>query len=219
MTPSQRGQAMVEMALGVAIFLIAVMAAAQVGLSALAEEGAQSAMLDAARVASAALVPGNPVVRLQEGGQAGFAALSTTRLGMSSPAPCSLASGTCGVGPECQRYHGSVPVAGSDLPCRDVPLTSTAGRYGPAIGELDGPLNPACRRGDCFGVATNMGPCRQPSSRAVVRICLAYTSWPPRSVDVWVSGALRTLLPWPGGAAVNRQTISYRIRLQVEGLV
>lgn len=219
MNSGQRGQAMVELALGVAIFLMAVLGAVQLSLSALADEGAQSAMLDAARVASAALLPGSPVVRLQDGAEAGAAALALTRLGMSSPERCSSATAGCGVGVHCQRYRGRLPVAGSQLRCADVSLTSGAGVFGPIVQDLDGPQDPACRHRSCFGVARSMAPCRHPSLDAVIHICLAYTSWPPRSVDVWVSGTLRTVIPWPGGTAPDRLNVSYRIRVQVEGLV
>ena len=210
------GQAMVEMAIGTGIFLLAVLGAAQLGVSALSQEGVQSAALTGARAASAALVAGDPLQRLQEGQAAALASLASTRLGMDQLLPCPGGSAfACGVGSDCVRYLHGGAVAGTEEPCA---VANSANGYGPVPRDLDGSQNPACGEGDCFGASLSMRPCAQPGLPGRLRVCLAYTSWPPRAVDIWITGTVRTLLPWFSGAGLDLQTVSSRLRLQVEGL-
>lgn len=210
------GQAMVEMAIGTAIFLLAVLGAAQLGVSALSQEGIQSAALGGARVASAALVAGDPRQRLQEGQAAALASLGSTRLGMDEPLPCPGGKALgCGVGLECVLYLRGRAVAGTEEPCG---AANAASGYGPVPRDLDGPQNPLCKAPGCFGAALSMRPCAQLGPPGRLSVCLAYTSWPPRAVDIWITGTVRTLLPWFSRAGVDLQAVSSRLRLQVEGL-
>ncbi len=213
---SQGGQAMVEMAVGVGIFLLAALGSVQLGLSALALEGIQSAALVGARAASASLVVGDPLLRLQQGQEAALTALATTRLGLTTLDACSGSQrGGCGIGATCQLYRGGSAVAGTERPCLDV--NSESG-YGPVRQDLDGPQNPACGRGRCFGVSEAMSACRNAGAPGRLRVCAAYTSWPPRAVDIWISGSLRTLLPWISRAGPDLEPVSSQLRLQVEAL-
>ncbi len=210
------GQAMVEMAIGTGIFLLAVLGAAQLGVSALSQEGIQSAALSGARAASAAVVAGDPLQRLQEGQSAALASLATTRLGMDELLPCPGGSAFgCGVGVDCVLYLHGRAVAGTEEPCG---VANSASGYGPAPRDLDGSQNPACSDEDCFGAALSMRPCAHPGPPGRLMVCIAYTSWPPRAVDIWITGTVRTLLPWFSGAGLDLQTVSSRLRLQVEGL-
>ncbi len=210
------GQAMVEMAIGTGIFLLAVLGAAQLGVSALSQEGIQSAALSGARAASAALLAGDPLQRLQEGQSAALASLATTRLGMDELLPCpgGAASG-CGVGVDCVLYLAGRAVAGTQEPCG---AANSALGFGPAPRDLDGSQNPDCGSPGCFGASLSMRPCAQPGPPGRLRVCVAYTSWPPRAVDVWITGTVRTLLPWFSKAGIDLQAVSARLRLQVEGL-
>ncbi len=210
------GQAMVEMAIGSGIFLLAVLGAAQLGVSALSQEGIQSATLSGARAASAALVAGDPLQRLQEGQSAALASLASTRLGMDELLPCPGGGATgCGIGADCVLYRDGSPIAGTAEPCG---VANSALGFGPAPRDLDGPQNPACRSSGCFGASLSMRSCAQPGPPGRLRVCVAYTSWPPRAVDVWITGTMRTLLPWFSGAGLDLQKVSARLRLQVEGL-
>ncbi|MGC8473275.1 MAG: TadE family protein [Candidatus Dormibacteria bacterium] len=210
------GQAMVEMAIGTGIFLLAVLGAAQLGVSALSQEGIQSAALSGARAASAALVAGDPLQRLQEGQSAALASLASTRLGMDELLPCPGGSAVgCGVGLDCVLYLHGRAVAGTEEPCG---VANSAQGYGPAPRDLDGSQNPACSNRGCFGASLSMRPCAQPGPPGRLRVCVAYTSWPPRAVDIWITGTMHTLLPWFSGAGLDLQTVSSRLRLQVEGL-
>jgi hypothetical protein len=210
------GQAMVEMALGTGIFLLAVLGAAQLGVSALSQEGIQSAALSGARTASAALVAGDPLQRLQEGQSAALASLDSTRLGMDELQACPGGSASgCGVGVDCVLYLGGRAVAGTEEPCS---VANSALGFGPTPRDLDGSQNPACSFPGCFGASLAMRSCARPDPPGRLRVCVAYTSWPPRAVDIWITGTVRTLLPWPSGAGLDLQTVSTRLRLQVEGL-
>ncbi len=210
------GQAMVEMAIGTGIFLLAVLGAAQLGVSALSQEGIQSAALSGARAASAALVAGDPLQRLQEGQSAALASLNSTRLGMDELQPCPGASTSgCGVGVDCVLYLNGREVAGTEEPCG---VANSALGFGPVPRDLDGSQNPACNSPGCFGASLAMRACARPGPPGRLRVCVAYTSWPPRAVDIWITGTVRTLLPWSSGAGLDLQAVSTRLRLQVEGL-
>jgi hypothetical protein len=207
---------MVEMAIGTGIFLLAVLGAAQLGISALSQEGIQSAALSGARAASAALLGGDPLQRLEEGQSASLASLASTRLGMDQLLACPGGSASgCGVGVECVLYRGGRAVPGTQEPCT---LANSAQGFGPVPGDLDGPLNIGCSTPGCFGASSAMHACARPGPPGHLQVCLAYTSWPPRAVDVWITGTVRTLLPWFSKAGVDLQTVSARLRLQVEGL-
>lgn len=210
------GQAMVEMAIGTGIFLLAALGAAQLGVSALSQEGIQSAALSGARAASAALVAGDPLQRLQEGQSAAVASLNSTRLGMDELQPCPGGSTSgCGVGVDCVLYLNGREVAGTEEPCG---VANSALGFGPVPRDLDGSQNPACNSPGCFGASLAMRACARPGPPGRLRVCVAYTSWPPRAVDIWITGTVRTLLPWSSGAGLDLQAVSTRLRLQVEGL-
>lgn len=214
--PRHSGQAMVEMAIGTGVFLLAVLGVAQLGVSALSQEGIQSAALAGARVASAALMVGNPLQRLQEGQSAALVALTSTRLGMYELTACpGGATSGCGLGRTCQLYIRGRPVAGTARPCASA---DAAQGYGPVPQDLDGTTNPACGTPGCFGASASLRACADRGSPGHLRVCLAYTSWPPRAVDIWITGSVRTLIPWASGSGIDLLPVSTRLRLQVEGL-
>jgi len=207
---------MVELAIGVAIFLLAALGAVQLGLSALAQEGVQTAALTGARVASAGPLPGDPLQRLAAGRSAAITALAADSMSLAGVILCAPgSSGPCGVGSLCVAYRGTRPEAGTALPCAEVGSNSGE-RYGPTPGELDGPQNSSCLAGACFGVAQTMAACAAAPVAGELRVCLAYTSWPPLAVDIWITGGLRTITPWLSSAGLDVEPIDVRLRLQVE---
>ncbi len=214
---AERGQSMVELAIGVAIFLLATLGAVQLGLLALAEEGVQSATLAGARVASGSPASTDPTLSLEQGALAVRAALAGEVAGMASAALCPSSGASCWNALECVRYQSGVPEPGTQEPCAAV--RSDAGglySYGPLPTDLDGPQNPRCGHGDCFGVAATMAPCAAAAAAGRLSICVAFTSWPPRAVDVWVSGGLRSIVPWVGSAGPGTIPVASRLRLAVE---
>ncbi len=212
----QSGQSMVELALGVAIFLLAALGAVQLGLIALAEEGIQTATLAGARIATATPSQPNPGDILELGADAALASLAGTELGMATASLCSTNGRIrCWTGMECVRYSGSSPVPGTELPCSAL-SPAAGGSFGPIPAYLDGVQNPRCHGGSCFGVARSMAGCSRPSTPGRLRVCVAYTSWPPRAVDFWISGGLRPIIPWLGGAGSGDFPIGSQLRLQVE---
>ena len=212
----QSGQAMVEMAIGVTMFLVAAFGAVQLGLSALADEGIQSAALAGARVASEAPQPGNPLARLSAGRSAALSALGQVELGLAQSRSCSGAS-PCGFRGECVLYQGKRPLTGTEFPCDQVGSRADSSlQYGPSPTDLDGQQNPACSQRDCFGVAAPMSECASPVAPGRLTVCLAYTSWPATAVDVWITGGLRTIVPWLSSAGADVDPIDVKLRLQVE---
>ncbi len=212
----QSGQAMVELAIGVAIFLLATLGAVQLGLSALAQEGLQSAALTGARIASAGPLPGDPMQRLSAGRAAAIAAIAADSMGLAEVAGClSGSSDGCGVGTTCVAYHNGISQPGTDLPCAQVSGKSGE-TYGPAPYELDGRQNPGCPSGPCFGASRAMAACATAAAPGRLRVCVAYTSWPPLAVDIWITGGLRTITPWLSSTGLDVEPVSVRLRLQVE---
>ncbi|MGH7639912.1 MAG: hypothetical protein ACREN7_07880 [Candidatus Dormibacteria bacterium] len=214
----QRGQAMVELALGVGLFLVASLGAAQLGIAALSAEGAQSAALVGDRTASAAPVPGDPLARLEDGQAAAALALRGSDLDLGSLVVCPLdapAAG-CGLPARCATYRAGLPPAGTGEACPD--RYSDAPGMGPMPSALDGSQNPACGGSGCFGVASSMAPCRHRQPPGTVRVCLAYTSWPATRVDIWVRGSLRSVVPLLSSAGFDALPLDVQLRLQVEGL-
>jgi hypothetical protein len=207
---------MVEMAIGVTIFLVAAFGAVQLGLSALADEGIQSAALAGGRVASEAPQPGNPLARLSAGQSAAVSALGQVELGLARNRSCSGAS-ICGIGGECVLYQGQRPMSGTELPCDKVGSRGDSSlAYGPLPADLDGQQNPACSRGNCAGIATSMSECGSGVAPGTLSVCLAYTSWPATAVDVWIVGGLRTIVPWVSSAGADVDPVDVRLRLHVE---
>jgi hypothetical protein len=207
---------MVEMAIGVAIFLVAAFGAIQLGLSALADEGIQSSALAGVRVASEAPMSGDPLVRLAAGQSAALSALQQVELGLARSQSCS-GSSPCGIGAECVLYQDRAPKSDTQLPCDEVGggADSSLG-YGPVPADLDGSQNPSCQSGNCFGVASSMSNCAGVVAPGRLTVCLAYTSWPAKSVDIWIAGGLRTIVPWPSSAGADVDQVDVRLRLQVE---
>lgn len=216
-----RGQAMVEMAIGVAIFLAVSLGAVQLGSAGFAAEAAQSAALLGARTASAEPLPGNPLLRLAEGQAAAEGALADSSLGMAEILSCASPEGEddCGLPLRCALYQGAAVEPGSSRAC---PLgrigASGPTRLGPAPDELDGPQDPGCGSGSCFGVAASMRPCRDAPAAGSEMVCLAYDAWPAREVDIWVRGRLRSLAPLVSSAGLDALPLSVQLRLQVESL-
>lgn len=212
----QSGQSMVELALGVAIFLLATLGAVQVGLIALAQEGVQSATLAGARTASGVPVGPDPGTTLELGASSALASLAGSELGMARATLCSNSGGAgCWTRMECIRYSATFPVPGTELPCSRVPAAAGSS-FGPIPANLDGSQNPRCHRGDCFGAALSMSGCATTAEPGHLRVCVAYTSWPPSEVDIWISGGLRPIVPWIGGAGPDNFPVGSELRLQVE---
>ncbi len=212
----QSGQAMVELAIGVAIFLLAALGAVQLGLVAMAEEGVQSAALTGARLASAGPLPGDPLQRLAAGRSAAIASVAATSLGLALVPTCpGGGSAGCGTGSLCLVYQDGTPEPGTTLPCSQVPAGSQAS-YGPVPGDLDGRQNPACHSNGCFGASQGMAACAAKAVPGRLQICLAYTSWPPLAVDIWITGGLKTITPWLSSAGLDAEPVGVRLRLQVE---
>lgn len=218
----QSGQAMVEMAIGVTIFLAASLGAVQLGISALTSEGAQSAALAGARVASEVPIPGAPVAQLAAGQTAADASLSTALLNQADVNRCPAAvvtSAVCGLPLTCVQYRDGTPEISTLQTC---PANSVGGAglvsLGPSPNNLDGRQNPLCHDSDCFGVARSMAPCSQDVPRGEVVVCLAYTSWPATAVDIWIRGTLRSVIPVASAAGVDALPVSVQLRLQVESL-
>ncbi len=206
------GQAMVEMAIGAALFLLVALFSVQLGLSVLAQEGAQSAALLAARTASQAPSAGsNPALRLVEGDDAALQSLRQSTLGMAEAKGCTV----CLASSKCVDY-GSRAMTGGSVTCGSVALGGNlASGYGLTRTELDGTANPDCRLSGCFGAGVGMQACAGPPSTGRLTVCLAYVNWPPTAVDVWIRGALRSLLPLPTGL-LSSLPIDVRLRLPVE---
>ena len=217
---AQAGQAMVEMAIGVTLFLTASLGAAQLAITALSAEGAQSAALVAARAASSAPVPDLPLLRLAAGQAAAVSALNSAVVDLADVETCAgrhpTAAG-CGLPQTCAQYSGDK--AGAPQPCFD-PSVSTNGieSLGPSPRNLDGRQNPDCHTADCFGTSSSMASCARSVAPGRVFVCIAYTSWPATQVDVWIKGTLRTLVPLASSAGVDALPISVQLRLQVEAL-
>lgn len=208
---------MVEMALGVTVFLLATLGAVQLGLTALAEEGVQTATLAGARVASGALLSANPAGTLMSGVLAARSALSSEVAGMATVGVCQQAGTGCWKSLYCVRYRAGVPQPGTEEPCDQVPNgAGSTFAFGPIPSDLDGPQNPNCHETRCFGVAAGMAACHGPAVAGRLVICAAYTSWPPRAVDVWVAGGLRAIVPWVGSAGPGTIPVGSRLRLAVE---
>ncbi|HUY96536.1 MAG TPA: hypothetical protein VMW47_02775 [Verrucomicrobiae bacterium] len=209
------GQTMVEFALATAGLVLLVMGLLEVALLGLADEGAQADVLEAARVASASVAAGNPVGTLEAGQSALLQLLPTAVFGTRVIIGC----GGCGLPGSCVRYRDGVPIAFSARPCEPGPLPGgAAAGWGPAPAELDGPQNPRCVSGACFGVGAGMRGCRLPPAAGVVHVCLTYADWPATAVDVWVRGALLPLLPMPGLGTASPFLVDAHLRLQVEQL-
>ena len=213
----ESGQAMVEFAIGVAVFLLVTLGAVQIGLLALAEEGVQSASLAGARAASVSPQGLNPAVILESGAEAAGTSLRTLVAGMAEPGLCPAGGTTCWTRLECVRYRRGVAQPATARPCSSLPAAAIASyTYGPVPQELDGAQNPSCHAAQCFGVAALMQPCRRTVATGRLAICVAYTSWPPKAVDVWITGELRTIIPWIGSAGPGSVPVSSRLRLSVE---
>jgi len=211
---------MVEMAIGVTLFLTASLGAVQLAISALSAEGAQSAALVAARTASSAPVPGQPLLRLAAGQAAAVSTLDSSVMAMADVEICTsgqrYAVG-CGLPQECVQYSGEK--AGPQQPCVG-PSSNTNGAepLGPSPRSLDGRQNPDCHTADCFGTSSSMAPCARGVAPGRLFVCIAYTSWPATAVDVWIKGTVRTLVPLASAAGVDVLPISVQLRLQVEAL-
>lgn len=221
--PAQRGQAMIEMAIGVTIFFAASLGAVQLGLSALSAEGAQSAALVGARTASSQPIPGEPVAELLAGQSTAARSLTGAVLDMAQITSCeggTAPRGGCGVPARCLDYADGRPQQATIQSCvpSDPSLSATAS-LGPSPGNLDGSQNPGCHRSSCFGVARSMAPCHVTLPPGHVVICLAYTSWPATAVDIWIRGTLRTVVPLASSAGVDALPLNVQLRLQVEALV
>jgi len=219
---AQLGQAMIESAIGVAVFLVASRGAVQLGGSALSSEGAQSAALVGARTASEAPIPGGPLIRLEEGQAAAAASLGNELLGTARLGSCFSGDpqgGLCGLPQDCLQYVGARPVAGTGRPCPgDISGGARATTLGPSPADLDGAQNPACGNSGCFGIAQSMVPCSHRVAPGQIAICLAYTAWPASSVDIWIRGTLRSLVPVIDAAGLDVLPVSVQLRLQVETL-
>lgn len=217
---AQAGQAMIEMAIGVTLFLTASLGAVQLAISAISAEGAQSAALVAARVASSAPVPGQPLLRLAAGQAAAVSSLDSSVVNMADVEICNSRqqiAGGCGLPQECAQYSGEK--AGVQQPCFDPSAnTNDAESLGPSPRNLDGRQNPDCHTADCFGTSSSMAPCARGVAPGHLFVCVAYTSWPATAVDVWIKGTLRTLVPLASAAGVDVLPISVQLRLQVEAL-
>jgi len=213
---------MIEMAIGVTLFLTASLGAVQLGISALSDEGVQSAALIAAREASSAPIPGQPLLRLAAGQTAAASSLSSSVVGRADVVTCAVTQsvvGGCGLPQECVQYSGKRPVSGTPQSCvGSSPDANGDGSLGPSPSNLDGRQNPHCHSGSCFGASSSMTPCTRRATAGVLFVCLAYTSWPAVAVDVWIKGALRTLIPLASTAGVDTLPVSVQIRLQVETL-
>ncbi len=206
---------MVEFAVATGCLLLLVMGLLQVALLGLADEGAQADVLEAARIASTAVVPGEPVAALVQGRAALLQLLPTAVLGARIAGRC----GGCGLPQTCVRYRGGSPVPFSARPCQPGPLPGRAAAgWGPAPTELDGPQDPACPGGGCFGVGAAMRSCRAAPAAGVIHVCLTYVDWPATAVDVWVRGELRPVVPVPGAGIWTPLALDARLRLQVEQL-
>lgn len=218
----QTGQAMVEMAIGVTIFLAASLGAVQLGISALASEGAQSAALAGARVASGAPVPGAPLAQLAAGQAAADASLSTALMDQADVDGCpalGVSLGGCGLPSTCVRYRSGTPQMSTLQTCSAKSAVGTRpASLGPAPNNLDGRQNPGCHDSDCFGLARSMAPCAQDVPRGEVVVCLAYTSWPATEVDIWIRASLRSVIPVTSAAGLDTFPLSVQLRLQVESL-
>ncbi|MGH7642162.1 MAG: hypothetical protein ACRENX_03965 [Candidatus Dormibacteria bacterium] len=213
---------MIEMAIGVAIFLVAALGAVQLGVSAVSAEGAQSAALVGARTASGAPVPGDPLGRLAEGQVAAETSLEDAVLAMARPERCTTeegAAGVCGLPTTCVEYDGDRAELATAQPCPPGPSSAAgASTLGPTPNDLDGSQNPRCHIADCFGTANSMGPCARSIPTGQLLVCLAYTSWPATSVDIWIKGTLRTLVPLGSSVGVDALPVNVQLRLQVEAL-
>lgn len=211
---------MIEMAIGVTLFLTASLGAAQLAISAITSEGAQSAALVAARAASSAPVPGQPLLRLAAGQAAAVSTLDSSVVDMADLETCASAqpiTGGCGLPQECAEYSGEN--AGAPQPCFDTSVnTNGAESLGPSPRNLDGSQNPDCHAANCFGTSSSMAPCARGVPPGRLLVCIAYTSWPATAVDVWIKGTLRTLVPLASAAGIDALPISVQLRLQVEAL-
>jgi hypothetical protein len=213
---------MIEMAIGVTIFLTASLGAVQLGISALSAEGAQSAALVGARTASSAPLPGEPLARLAAGQSAAASSLEAAVLHLARLDTCAeaeVAPGGCGLALQCVRYDGDLPVPDTLQSCPEGSAGATlAVSLGPSPDNLDGSQNPACHTTDCFGSARSMSPCARTFPPGQLFVCLAYTSWPATAVDIWVKGTLRTVVPVASSAGLDALPVSVQLRLQVEAL-
>jgi hypothetical protein len=208
---------MVEMAIGVTVFLLATLGAVQLGLEALAQEGVQTATLAGARTASGAPATADPTLTLESGALAARSALSPELAGMATLSVCPEGGSSCWASLECVRYEAGAPQPGTQEPCDKISAQSLGPyAYGPIPSDLDGAQNPACHGGGCFGVASTMAPCATAAVAGHLMICVAYTSWPPVAVDVWVAGGLRAIVPWVGSAGPGTIPVASRLRLAVE---
>lgn len=209
------GQTMVEFALAASLFLLLVMGLLQVALLALADAGADADVLEGARLASGSVAAAYPLADLGSGRAELAQLLPMALFGSRIVTACP----GCGLPLTCTRYRDGKAVPSSARPCRPGPLPGGAGGgFGPAPAELDGPQDPACTTGTCFGVGAAMRSCRLPAPPGVIHVCLTYADWPATAVDVWVRGSLRPLVPMPFGLGRDRLPIDAHIRLQVEQL-
>jgi hypothetical protein len=220
---AQAGQAMIEMAIGVTLFLTASLGAVQLGISALSLEAAQSAALVAARAASSAPVSGQPFLRLAAGQAAAVSSLDSAVVDLAAVETCAIRqpiAGGCGLPQECAQYAGEQPISGTLQSCFDSRSdTAHPESLGPSPSNLDGRQNPDCHTTDCFGSSRSMDPCAQSVVPGRLFVCLAYTSWPATAVDVWIKGTLRTLVPLASSAGLDALPVSVQLRLPVEALV
>ncbi len=213
---------MVELAIGVTIFLTASLGAVQLGVSAVSAEGAQIAALVGARAASAVPISGDPSARLSEGQAAAVASLQDSDLQLAHLEDCTAVpriSVGCGLPDQCVEYDGGYPRAATLQACPS-PTSGVPGlpSLGPSPDELDGRQNPACKSSDCFGSARSMASCDRTLAVGEIFVCLAYTSWPATAVDIWIRGTLRTLVPLASSAGIDAFPVSVQLRLQVESL-
>ncbi|HVB53329.1 MAG TPA: hypothetical protein VNF24_03930 [Candidatus Acidoferrales bacterium] len=213
---------MVEMAIGVTIFLVASLGAVQLGISALSSEGAQSAALVGARAASGAPVPGEPLNRLAAGQAAAESSLQDAVLHLARLNECTAletAVGGCGLPATCVKYDRDQPEENTLQSCSAaLGGGSGATSLGPAPDNLDGSQNPACHTTNCFGSARSMKPCSQTFPPGQLFVCLAYTSWPATAVDIWIKGTLHTLVPFASSVGIDALPVSVQLRLEVEAL-
>jgi hypothetical protein len=213
---------MIEMAIGVTIFLTASLGALQLGISALSAEGVQSAALIGARSGSSAPVPGDPVARLAEGQSAAQSSLRDAVLDLARLEDCTAAADAaagCGLPLTCVEYDGDRPRPKTEQSCPpDTAGTRGMASLGPSPSNLDGSQNPACHGADCFGIARSMVPCARSYPPGQLYVCLAYTSWPATAVDIWIRGTLRTIVPVASADGIDGLPVSVQLRLQVEAL-
>ncbi|HUY57840.1 MAG TPA: hypothetical protein VMV12_08430 [Candidatus Micrarchaeaceae archaeon] len=67
-------------------------------------------------------------------------------------------------------------------------------------------------------MSVSMAPCARTVPPGKLYVCLAYTDWPATAVDVWIRGALRSVVPIASSVGIDALPVSVQLRLQVEAL-